>query len=148
MWAVGSWGSVPSSGSAAAPVPQRRRKEGPCAAVGAACCRTRAPWASALSHAAPRAAVVCGGPGARAQLVSQLCHRSVSQDESESLWAEPCPSGVTALPLAALPPSRALGAAHPRAWGTQSPAMLLPAQGCPQVHSWWQGVGGTQLPRS
>lgn len=126
----GEPGSVPSSGSPGAPstaggsIPTR-----PWVLPWG---RTWSPRASALSHAALCSTVVRGGPGARAQLVSQLCHRSVSQDESESLWAEASPCGVTALPLPALPPSGCLEQAHPHPWDTQSgPATLLPAQGSP-----------------
>lgn len=95
--------------------------------------RTWTPWASALSHAALCSTVVRGGPGARAQLVSQLCHRSVSQDESESLWAEPSPSGVTALPLRVLPPARVLGAgASPHMGHPEQPGRAPASSGGPR----------------
>lgn len=95
--------------------------------------RTWTPWASALSHAALCSTVVRGGPGARAQLVSQLCHRSVSQDESESLWAEPSPSGVTALPLPVLPPARVLGAgASPHMGHPEQPGRAPASSGGPR----------------
>lgn len=86
----------------------------------------------------PRRSVLWRAPGTRAQLVSQLCHRSVFQDESESLWAEPSPCGVTALPaLPALLPSWGLGA-H----GTPRAAWPCPSQprGPPQL-----GAGGEGL---
>lgn len=59
-------------------------------------------------------------------LVSQLCHHSVSQGESESLRAEPSPSGVTPLPLPFLPPSRVFraGASPDMGHAAQLPASL------------------------
>lgn len=85
---------------------------------------TSALCASALSHAA-----LCSREGGRAgaKLISQLCHRSVSQSESESLWAEPSPSGVTALPLPFLPPSRVLRADASLRTGSQHSLAVLPA---------------------
>lgn len=94
--------------------------------------RTSVLWASALSHAA-----LCSGWGgedgrARAKLLSQLCHRSVSQGESESPRTELCPSGVTALPLPFLPPSRLLGAgASPHGAPSAARPCSPPAQTSP-----------------
>lgn len=127
----GELGSVPSSGSPGAP--STAGGSIPVQPWVLPWGRTWSPRASALSHAALCSAVVRGGPGARAQLVSQLCHRSVSQDESESLWAEPSPCGVTALPLPALPPSGVLGAgASPPVGHPERPGLAPASPGVPR----------------
>lgn len=114
---------MPSSGR---PTALPAQEGDPCVTVGAACRQDMDPVGLCPFS---RRSVLRGAPGARAQLVSQLCHRCVSQDESESLWAEPSPRGVTALRLPALPPSRVLGAGASLHEGHPEPP--VPAQGSP-----------------
>lgn len=114
--AVGSWGSLPGGqfpGKAAARVPPARQprwvREGRCPRGRGCCPQAGHRSCGPLPFPTPRCARGEDGR-ARAELLSQLCHRPVSQGESESLRTELCPSGVTALPLPFLPPSRLLGA--------------------------------------
>lgn len=152
--AVGSWGSLLGGqcpGKAAAPVPPARQhgwaREG-WRLHGRGCCpqaghRPCGP----LPFPTPRCAPGEDGR-ARAKLISQLCHHSVSQGESESLRADPSPSGVTALPLPFLPPSRVLGAGASPHTGHPAQPGRAPCQPRrpPRVLSRWQGMRGTQLP--
>lgn len=147
--AGGSWGSLRGGHCQGKPLPRRHqcispvgcRREGACVAVGAAAGGTSALCASALSHT-----VLREDGRASAKVISQLCHRSVSQGESESPWADPVP-GVTAL---ALPFSHPLGARSRRVPTHGAPNTAWP-RSCqprcpPGVHSWWRWGRGTQLP--
>lgn len=152
--AVGSWGSLLGGqcpGKATARVPPAHQpgwaREG-WRLHGSGCCpqaghRPCGPLPFPTLRCAPRE-----DGRARANLISQLCHRSVSQGESESPRTEPSPSGVTALPLPFLPSSRVLGAgASPHMGHSAQPGHAPCQPRCPpQVYSQWQGVRGTQLP--
>lgn len=151
--AVGSWGSLPGGqcpGKAAARVPPARQprwvQERWCLRGRGCCPQAGHRPCGPLPFPTPRCAPGEDGR-AGAKLLSQLCHRSVSQGESESLRAELSPSGVTALPLPFSRPPGCLEQAHPCMGHPVQPghAPRRPRRP-PRVHSRWHGMRGTQLP--